>query len=289
MALTITGLIILIRIFDLYPEDGESVFHSFHFMKLFCSAVFILAYILIAQPGYCQDVPFYKNDTGREQSYYLKPVIGWFGQKSDVNGDVPFQKLTGSPAFKPIYGLMVGYRRQTFDLETGLLRLPVYAGFFFPSLVNTTSFLGFSKANSTSYRHIPLKIRFNSPFHHKKISVGVMAGVAYNRRDTTFQFANPAIEIRGIRDKNGTEIAIKSITYTYYKTSFFSGEIGLTGTWQPRKRFSLSLEIKQFFSASDIVSLSSAVEQNNSPAIFKVTARGGANGQSVMLGASCYF
>lgn len=258
-------------------------------MKLLYYTILISGLFVITQPGYCQHDTFYEKRREWEHAYYLKPVIGWFGQKTAVNGDKPFQKLTDSPTFKPIYGLLLGYRRQTFAVETGLLRLPVYAGFFFPSLVNTTSFLGFSKRNGTSYRHVPLRFRYNKPVYTNKFVVGVTAGIAYNWRDTTFQFANPAVEVRGIRDKNGTDINIKSVTYTRYKTSFLSGEIGLTGIWQLHNRVGLNLEIKQFFSASDIVSLSSAVEQNNSPAIFKVMATGGANGQSIMLGVAYHF
>ena len=258
-------------------------------MKLSINKTLILVLCTICQLGYSQQDSFYEKEKGWRRAYYVKPVIGWFGQKRTISGDAQFQKLNDGPTFNPPYGLLLGYRQQAIEVETGLLRLPVYAGFFFPSLVHTDAFLGISIRNTTYYRHIPLKVRYNRAFRHRKFQIGLVTGIAYNWRDTSFEFGNPVITIAGVLDKNGVDINVKSVTYTYYKTIFFSGEVGLTGLWQLHKRLGVSLEVRQLFSASDVARLSSTVEQNSSPTIFKVLATGGANGQSVLLGASYYF
>ena len=258
-------------------------------MKLSINKMLILVLCTICQLGYSQQDSFYEKEKGWRRAYYVKPVIGWFHQKIAIIGDAQFKMPYSGPTYKPPYGILIGYRHQNLEVETGLYRIPVYTGFFFPSLVDNGSFLGVGETVSTSYGHVPLLIRYNRAFLHRKFLIGIHTGIAFNRRDTSFDLGRRSVSIFGTTDKNGNEIIIKIVNDNHYKTIFFSGEVGLTGLWQLHKRLGVSLEVRQLFSASDVARLSSTVEQNSSPTIFKVLATGGANGQSVLLGASYYF
>ncbi|WP_460638433.1 hypothetical protein [Larkinella harenae] len=222
--------------------------------------------------------------------YYLKPIWGQFQNQSTLQGHSRFTKTYPGNLFNTTFGLAIGYHRERWELETGILNLPVATGYRFPfEPVNEMYATGIGQSRRITYAHIPLIFRYTVWQPGKRFELRASAGMGLIWESSGIRFNPSSVSTLTNIGSNGTPRTVTSTTHTGNKESFLIGLAGLDLHWKLGRRLGANLSVKRVFSQKEIVWMDTTVEPYGEMVPYKTRAVGAANGFMFQLGLQYQF
>lgn len=217
--------------------------------------------------------------------YYVKPVLGLHWSYSKYSGGLHFRNSHPHDRRNSLYGLAIGYHVGRFNLETGIIRFPVYTGFRFTT--DDQTMIG--SAVRVTYWQFPLTGQYIlwQPGGHFQMSL--LAGAAINT-DLEENLLPSTSTVTFISGKSGGTIStIRLVKETNSKSTFLSTTLGIAVGYKLLKQIDLTLQVNRLFSHPAIVTQSTQLQQNSDLTLYQVNTQAGAAGLSALIGLSYRF